>query len=283
MSFTQFSTTNSRAQGSPILHHKPPAFMMLMMLEIDRLRSVSQESYQLSEPDMIEDDCNDSDSDEDDVPLKLVIRSEYDRRVGSLSSKNSKDKRRKKQTAADYFINEEIHKNAREQQFMLEEVMRCEMIQQWRTDTQIGIAYWTNERKEMAKVHPEMFILWKRWESWVPPPPISTESRAQFLAGEIACVVGSRWVSEMLESWCRQKSRHKKAVVVHKVKRFSNMNRDELIVVCKEKGLSVVGNKRVLLQRIKKTKGIPKMVQSSHVCWACEEQVNIGEVCMSCH
>ena len=170
--------TNFRAQGSPRSHNKPTTNYMMMMDDmLDELRRLELEPKDESTWTFhIEaQDCDDLDED-DDRTVILVITTEYERKVGNLKSKNSKDKRKKREAAASHFIKEENERVKRHDQdvdrLISEEQLRCEMMEDWMRETEKGLAFWTPERMEEMKTDDQLRALWQRWVHWVPPPPM---------------------------------------------------------------------------------------------------------------
>ena len=172
------TNTNVRAQGSPRSVNKPTTNYMTMMDDmLDELRRLELEPKEESTWTFHIEAQDFEDLDEDDErTVILVITTEYERKVGNLKSKNSKDKRKKREAAANYFIKEENERVERHDRdvarLISEEQLRCEMMEDWRRETAKGLAFWTPERMEEMKTDDQLRALWQRWVHWVPPPPM---------------------------------------------------------------------------------------------------------------
>lgn len=108
---------------------------------------------------------------DDGIQLTLVITTEYDQKIGNLKSKNSKDKRRRREQVSNYFIQEEIKRCEEIDRLIQEECARCNEIEKWRQATKQQIEFWTPQRIVAVPTDMRLVLLWNRWLNWVPPPP----------------------------------------------------------------------------------------------------------------
>lgn len=128
---------------------------------------------------------SEDDDDEDDrLRIRLVRpETEYERAVGNLKSKNSKDKRKRRENVAQKFIKE------------------CNETRLRFFHTEHGIGFWTPQSRRLAQVGHE--ILTPMWENWIrfeqsPKPRIPIRPAAVIRLNRL---IAHRVGVELLQNW----------------------------------------------------------------------------------
>lgn len=131
--------------------------------------------------------------DDTGIEVRLKVTTEYERKLGNIKNKNSKDKRKRKDTVANYFIKEE------------EERIR----KQHSIHTEQGIGFWTPQSRKLAKLgHDVLTPLWDIWQRFeqAPHPPYKIRQGACLrFARLIMHRVGCRLLQNWREAMTKEK------------------------------------------------------------------------------